>query len=58
MCLAPEAYDKQKLLLSTDAGHFSLLRALHMADYITALNGMSSRTLTGLTAETRIRCTD
>ncbi|OAA56962.1 CDP-diacylglycerol--serine O-phosphatidyltransferase, fungal [Niveomyces insectorum RCEF 264] len=34
------AYDKQKLLLSTDAGHFSLVRALHMADFITELNGL------------------
>jgi len=33
------AYDKQKILLSTDAGHFSLMRALHMADFITELNG-------------------
>ncbi|KAI0198628.1 hypothetical protein F4808DRAFT_252546 [Astrocystis sublimbata] len=31
--------DKQKVLLSGDPGHFSLLRALHMADYITELNG-------------------
>ncbi|TLS23424.1 uncharacterized protein PpBr36_06686 [Pyricularia pennisetigena] len=33
-------YDKQKKLLSADVGHFSLVRALHMADYITALNGL------------------
>lgn len=32
--------DKQKVLLSADVGHFSLVRALHMADYITELNGM------------------
>ncbi|KAF2200629.1 phosphatidylserine synthase [Delitschia confertaspora ATCC 74209] len=31
--------DKQARLLSQDAGHFSLLRALHMADFITELNG-------------------
>lgn len=31
--------EKQKLLLSTDAGHFSLVRALHLADFITELNG-------------------
>lgn len=31
--------DKQKRLLSQDAGHFSLVRALHAADYITELNG-------------------
>ena len=30
--------DKQKLLLSTDAGHFSLIRALHLADFITERN--------------------
>ncbi|CAK7262889.1 CDP-diacylglycerol-serine O-phosphatidyltransferase [Sporothrix epigloea] len=34
------AYDKQKILLSTDPGHFSLIRALHMADFITELNGL------------------
>jgi len=34
------AYDKQKLLLSSDAGHFSLIRALHLADFITELNGI------------------
>ncbi|KAI1289011.1 hypothetical protein F5Y03DRAFT_401384 [Xylaria venustula] len=33
------SYDKQKDLLGAGTGHFSLLRALHMADYITALNG-------------------
>jgi hypothetical protein len=33
------AYDKQKVLLGSATGHFSLLRALHMADYITELNG-------------------
>lgn len=34
------AYNKQKdLLNASTAGHFSLLRALHMADYITELNG-------------------
>ncbi|KAB5526299.1 phosphatidylserine synthase [Coniochaeta sp. 2T2.1] len=32
--------DKQKVILSsTDAGHFSLVRALHLADLITELNG-------------------
>jgi CDP-diacylglycerol--serine O-phosphatidyltransferase len=34
------AYDKQKDLLASTTGHFSLLKALHMADYITELNGM------------------
>ncbi|KAI0836159.1 CDP-diacylglycerol--serine O-phosphatidyltransferase [Hypoxylon sp. FL0890] len=34
------SYDKQKDLLSSSTkGHFSLLKALHMADYITELNG-------------------
>jgi hypothetical protein len=33
------ATDKQVRLLSTDAGHFSLIRALHLADFITELNG-------------------
>lgn len=32
--------DKQKLLLSADAGHFSLIRAMHLADAITLLNGL------------------
>lgn len=31
--------DKQARLLSSEAGHFSLVRALHMADFITELNG-------------------
>jgi hypothetical protein len=33
------ASDKQARLLSTEAGHFSLIRALHAADFITELNG-------------------
>ncbi|KAK4033012.1 hypothetical protein C8A01DRAFT_19984 [Parachaetomium inaequale] len=36
----PPTTDKQKLLLSTDAGHFSLVRALHLADLITEMNGL------------------
>jgi len=32
--------DKQAKLLSQDVGHFSLVRALHLADLITELNGM------------------
>lgn len=31
--------DKQKMLLSSDVGHFSLVRAMHLADLITLLNG-------------------
>ncbi|KAF1843665.1 CDP-diacylglycerol-serine o-phosphatidyltransferas-like protein [Cucurbitaria berberidis CBS 394.84] len=31
--------DKQARLLSQEAGHFSLVRALHLADFITELNG-------------------
>jgi hypothetical protein len=34
------AEDKQVRLLSQEAGHFSLVRALHLADFITELNGM------------------
>ena len=35
--------DKQKRLLETqDVGHFSMLRALHLADYITEMNGPST----------------
>ncbi|KAK7746006.1 tyrosine/serine/threonine protein phosphatase pps1 [Cytospora paraplurivora] len=33
------SYDKQKDLLSSDVGHFSLIQALHLADLITELNG-------------------
>ena len=33
------AYDKQKDLLSKETGHFSLVRAMHLADLITELNG-------------------
>jgi len=35
----PENYDKQKDLLSAETGHFSLIRAMHLADLITELNG-------------------
>jgi CDP-diacylglycerol--serine O-phosphatidyltransferase len=34
------AIDKQKMLLSSDVGHFSLIRAMHLADLITLMNGM------------------
>ncbi|KAI5300285.1 CDP-diacylglycerol-serine O-phosphatidyltransferase [Ascosphaera atra] len=33
------AQDKQKMLLSSESGHFSLVRALHLADFVTCLNG-------------------
>ncbi|KAL1852690.1 hypothetical protein Plec18170_005825 [Paecilomyces lecythidis] len=33
------AQEKQKMLLSQETGHFSLVRALHLADLITELNG-------------------
>ncbi|KAF3351814.1 hypothetical protein VD0002_g9590 [Verticillium dahliae] len=33
------AQDKQKLLLSSETGHFSLIRAMHLADLITLCNG-------------------
>ncbi|KAI0154088.1 hypothetical protein BJ166DRAFT_375359 [Pestalotiopsis sp. NC0098] len=33
------SHDRQKDLLSSSTGHFSLVRALHMADYITEMNG-------------------
>ena len=36
---AQPGVDKQKMLLSSDVGHFSLIRALHLADLITLLNG-------------------
>jgi CDP-diacylglycerol---serine O-phosphatidyltransferase len=36
------AMDKQKTLLASDTGHFSLIKALHLADLITELNGTSS----------------
>ena len=35
-----EVIDKQKMLLSADVGHFSLVRAMHLADFITLMNGM------------------
>ncbi|KAL8738899.1 MAG: hypothetical protein Q9181_000351 [Wetmoreana brouardii] len=31
--------EKQKKLLAADAGHFSMIKALHLADLITELNG-------------------
>ncbi|RBR23334.1 uncharacterized protein FIESC28_03917 [Fusarium coffeatum] len=34
-----KAIDKQKTLLSADVGHFSLVRAMHLADLITLMNG-------------------
>lgn len=37
--LATTAYDKQKDLLSSETGHFSLIRAMHLADLITEMNG-------------------
>ncbi|CAI7606809.1 unnamed protein product [Penicillium pancosmium] len=33
--------EKQKMLLSSDHGHFSLVKALHLADLVTELNVMS-----------------
>ncbi|KAK0384318.1 hypothetical protein NLU13_8406 [Sarocladium strictum] len=33
------AQDKQKMLLSENVGHFSLVRAMHLADLITLMNG-------------------
>jgi len=35
----PVAEDKQKQLLASDTGHFSMIKALHLADLITELNG-------------------
>lgn len=40
MVIVHTAVDKQKRLLSADVGHFSLVRALHLADLITLLNGI------------------
>ncbi|KAK4156814.1 hypothetical protein C8A00DRAFT_40720 [Chaetomidium leptoderma] len=37
---SPPTTDKQKVLLSTDTGHFSLVRAMHLADLITEMNGL------------------
>ncbi|RJE27259.1 Phosphatidylserine synthase [Aspergillus sclerotialis] len=31
--------EKQKMLLAADTGHFSMIRALHLADLVTELNG-------------------
>ncbi|KAI9822164.1 MAG: hypothetical protein M1832_003167 [Thelocarpon impressellum] len=33
------AQEKQKMLLESDTGHFSMIKALHLADLITELNG-------------------
>lgn len=38
--MAAVIVDKQKVLLAEDNAHFSLIRALHLADVITELNGM------------------
>ncbi|KAK4963827.1 tyrosine/serine/threonine protein phosphatase pps1 [Elasticomyces elasticus] len=32
--------DKQKRLLGEDSGHFSMIRALHLADVVTGMNGL------------------
>lgn len=40
--IATSAIDKQKMLLSENVGHFSLVRAMHLADLITLMNGMLS----------------
>jgi hypothetical protein len=37
--------DKQKMLLASDTGHFSLIKALHLADLITELNGTIHHTI-------------
>lgn len=34
-----QAQNKQAILLAKDAGHFSLIKAMHLADVITELNG-------------------
>ncbi|KAI9845429.1 MAG: CDP-diacylglycerol-serine O-phosphatidyltransferase [Sclerophora amabilis] len=36
---ADGAQEKQKMLLSSDEGHFSMIKALHLADLITEMNG-------------------
>ncbi|KAI9816529.1 MAG: CDP-diacylglycerol-serine O-phosphatidyltransferase [Pycnora praestabilis] len=33
------AQEKQKMLLASDTGHFSMIKALHLADLITEMNG-------------------
>ncbi|MCJ1483412.1 CDP-diacylglycerol-serine O-phosphatidyltransferase [Schaereria dolodes] len=37
--LSEGSQEKQKMLLASDTGHFSLIKALHLADLITELNG-------------------
>lgn len=34
-----QAQNKQAILLAQDAGHFSLIKAMHLADVITEMNG-------------------
>ncbi|MCJ1469829.1 CDP-diacylglycerol-serine O-phosphatidyltransferase [Pseudocyphellaria aurata] len=40
--LSERSEEKQKKLLESDAGHFSMIKALHLADLITELNGDST----------------
>lgn len=37
--VADGGQEKQKMLLGSDAGHFSMVKALHLADLVTELNG-------------------
>lgn len=39
ICHGTASIDKQKIMLSEDVGHFSLIKALHLADLITEMNG-------------------
>lgn len=36
---ASDGQEKQKMLLSSETGHFSMIKALHLADLVTELNG-------------------
>ncbi|MCJ1253944.1 CDP-diacylglycerol-serine O-phosphatidyltransferase, partial [Lignoscripta atroalba] len=36
--LSEGSQEKQKMLLESDKGHFSMIKALHLADLITELN--------------------
>ncbi len=50
------AQDKQARLLSQEVGHFSLVRALHLADFITELNGTSARLNSYITSPSAPQC--
>ncbi|KAJ5631225.1 CDP-alcohol phosphatidyltransferase [Penicillium longicatenatum] len=49
--------EKQKMLLSEEHGHFSMVKALHLADLVTELNGMFLRRQVQATRRSEIMLT-